>query len=174
MTKIIGITGLKRAGKNSVGKILLSHIDGVVMSFAYADPIKLVVSMCFPALDHLDKEEPCAAYGGLTQRQACQTLGTEWGRSLYTNVWIDKLNRDIAKWAPDVAIITDVRFPNEVADIKRQGGSIWKVDRPKVAQMHNDTHASEKYIGDIQHDVLVRNVGTLDDLEKEVLRLYHL
>jgi len=66
---------------------------------------------------------------------------------------------DMSRWC-----ITDVRFPNEAAFIKAQGGKVVKVVRPALEGKQGDTHASETSIDEIEPDVLLVNDGTLEDL----------
>ena len=74
----------------------------------------------------------------LTPRLALQTLGTEWGRRLYKNTWVDYLFEEVRK--SDAALmaqglppgrwcISDVRFPNEVFGALAHGGKVVKITR---------------------------------------------
>jgi predicted Zn-dependent protease with MMP-like domain len=122
------------------------------------------------------------AENGLQPRVALQTLGTEFGRTLYENVWVDYAGRiaqqllkggwvynkatglirsDVAR-CPDAVVITDGRFPNEVLAVKRRGGIAIKVVNP---EQPNTTvgiagHASETAqdaIPDRWFDAIVMN-----------------
>ena len=55
--------------------------------------------------------------GPMTAREVMQFVGTEVFRKMYNNVWVDATIRQIEKDSPSMAIITDVRFPNEVNGI---------------------------------------------------------
>lgn len=67
----------------------------------------------------------------LTPRLALQTLGTEWGRRLYENVWVDYLFDQVDRRSGDKFCISDVRFPNEVKGITSNGGVSLRLRRPK-------------------------------------------
>ena len=108
----------------------------------------------------------------LTPRKALQMLGTEWGRSLYPDTWVDYTLRiadriikegdlydaktgPIARWwdGPESSttrgiIIPDARFLNEIKKIKAYGGVVIKLQRPGVMglealQAGVANHASE-------------------------------
>jgi len=70
------------------------------------------------------------------------------------------------------AVVTDVRFQNEIDYIKAQGGLIVYIDRAgyggkiknhKSESLANDPNVKQKA------DLIINNLGTLEDLEKEVL-----
>jgi hypothetical protein len=70
----------------------------------------------------------------LTPRLALQTLGTEWGRRLYENVWVDYAFAQIEKMDGKRFCISDVRFPNEVRGIASNGGECFRIRRPKKVE----------------------------------------
>jgi hypothetical protein len=84
--------------------------------------------------------------GGLTPRKALQTLGTEWGRNFNSDMWIDAGIRATIKLLgggyaydrvkglvadeksqPELVVITDGRFRNEIVKVASMGGHTWKV-----------------------------------------------
>jgi hypothetical protein len=66
----------------------------------------------------------------LTPRYALQTLGTEWGRSCYENVWADFTVRRAIELVNPLVVITDCRFVNEARAVRVAGGEVWRVVRP--------------------------------------------
>ena len=73
-------------------------------------------------------------YNKLTPRMILQQLGTEVGRNIHPNIWINSLMKDyisdkhkLPNW-----IITDTRFKNEVEAIEDKGGFIIRVNRSIV------------------------------------------
>lgn len=131
----------------------------------------------------------------LTPRFALQRLGTEWGRACYEDVWIDYAVRvagemrenPFAKYdsvkgltyrttaykaaAGDV-IIPDVRFRNEFEAIRKAGGRVLKITRPGAGlEGAAGAHVSETESAgwkDQEFDHVIRNDGTLGDLEASV------
>lgn len=108
----------------------------------------------------------------LTPRKALQTLGTDWGRALYEDVWVDyglRRAKTLAEVSTNLfVIITDLRFLNEARKV-HEVGQVWRITRPGAA---GDGHASERDQDsrDIKPfiDVEILNNGTLDDLRKKV------
>lgn len=121
----------------------------------------------------------------VSPRVALQTLGTEWGRRLYTNVWIDAAFARIkaARHWDDVQgnmlgeapqdlppprnfVITDGRFLNEVRRSRELGGLTVKLTRG--LKESTDTHASEaefRSIPDSEFNLIFDNVAmSLEDL----------
>lgn len=87
--------------------------------------------------------------GGLNPRLALQTLGTEWGRCVSKNIWVDyakrtamellgggyRYERDIGLTtspgtAPGYVVITDGRFRNEIVSVLAMGGTAWRIVSP--------------------------------------------
>ena len=87
----------------------------------------------------------------LSPRYILQTLGTEFGRSVYPDTWIDYGINQAHKYLNDgldVVVITDVRFLNEAKEIREQNGEIWHLvrfeDKGAAAQQAGvQGHASE-------------------------------
>lgn len=105
----------------------------------------------------------------LTPRLILQLLGTEGGREvIHPNIWI---NATIGNLKPeDRAIVTDVRFPNEVEGIKKKGGIVIRVVRP--SKISTSTHPSETSLNDYKDwDYIITNDGTLEELEQKVITM---
>jgi len=101
----------------------------------------------------------------LTPRDILQQVGTDIGRNINQNVWVNALFNQITKksrW-----IISDVRFHNEVQAIKDRGGLLIKVIRPS----NNNTglHISETALDNFDgFDEVIINDGSLYDLIDKV------
>lgn len=129
----------------------------------------------------------------LSPRYALQKLGTEWGRDCYPDIWIEYAmrvaKRLLVKGAPIFydarfgirswrmsdpeeikgVVISDVRFPNEVAGLKKHGAKVVRVYRDTVKGLAGAAgqHASETLqdgIPDDLFDFILHNNGTLEDL----------
>lgn len=117
----------------------------------------------------------------LSPRIALQSLGTQWGRQLYNNVWIDAAFERIARadyearrkvgleYKPDYVtswVITDGRFLNEVRRSKELGGITVKLTRG--LKDSKDTHPSEaefRTIPDHEFSVILDNANiSLEEL----------
>lgn len=134
--KLIGFTGQKGVGKTTTAH----YLDGNV--FSLATPIKKMLStLVNPIYIYEEKEKPIPGWPKhLTGRFLLQTLGTEWGRTLWSDIWVTQLLDEI-KEVDGLCIIDDVRFENEANAIRKQGGLIYKIIRGGVE--NNDSHVSE-------------------------------
>ena len=96
--------------------------------------------------------------GQMTAREVMQHMGTEIFRKMNPNVWVEATMRRIQKEQPQMAVVCDVRFPNEVEAIQKAGGKVIKFLRNPHS--NEDQHASEKLLddkGDDYFDAIVDN-----------------
>lgn len=105
-----------------------------------------------------------------TIRQLLQKFGTEVGRSISPNLWVDALMNDYIKAKSDGYeedwIVTDVRFRNEAEAIRENGGILIRLNRNTG---FNDQHSSETALDDYENfDLIIDNNGTLDELIDKV------
>lgn len=129
----------------------------------------------------------------ITPRYILQYWGTEVCRNGFHNdIWIASLENKIRK-TNDNVVITDVRFPNEIASIKNAGGKVFRIKRgpdpswyedalahnqgptnmrwalSKMALNQANIHASEySWIGNKGIDAEIDNNGTIDDLYSQL------
>lgn len=127
----------------------------------------------------------------LTPRFALQTLGTEWGRTCYPNIWIETgirvaktlLSDHAMAYAPAVGLYTktpwkpedrnkgvvfsDLRFKNEFDAMKKAGAKLFRIFRPgedgtKLAGVKlHPSEEEQRSIPDSEFDVIIQNDGTL-------------
>ncbi len=112
----------------------------------------------------------------LTPRFTMLTLGTEWGRAMYANVWIDMTLRHIQKAFQtenkDRWIIADMRFQKEVDAIRKLGGTTVLIKRGVPSEhLWHATEAELLTIPDAMFDSVIDNNGTLDDLKTKAHEL---
>lgn len=176
MTKplLIGLTGYAGSGKDTVREILehRHEIDGI----AFADPIRDMLTALFDTIgvspewmtDRDRKEKPIPEIGA-SYRTLAQQLGTEWGRAIDPDLWLKIAGAKAAMYQRHDSrgvVISDVRFPNEAAWVKAQGGVIWKILRPGVEPVR--AHASEDLIASLPYDYVIDNSGSIDQLQHAV------
>lgn len=168
---IIGLVGLSRAGKDTAATYFT---EKGFKRYAFADPLKSVCKELFGFNnDQLygDGREIVDPRYNVTPRCLLQWLGetmrTDLGKAINqdtSNFWINKM-KDVEG---DI-IVTDVRYPNEGKAIQDRGGYLIYIKRD-VPRMD---HPSEQYVGMFPTDFTIDNNGTLDDLFKEVKRIYN-
>jgi len=199
---IIGIAGRRDdlssagSGKDEVAKFLVRHHDYVIVSFA--DEIKRTAMRWYDIDPSLlwgpsELRETYIERLGCTVRHLLQQIGTEVGRNVYKNTWVDYTLRVATRifesgynytreygvnftgrmsWSqPAGVVIPDVRWPaaNEGQAIKSVGGKLWLVVRPGTNQKAPPKHASETQpVPDEVFDRIIQNDGTLEALEHAV------
>lgn len=132
----------------------------------------------------------------LTPRWVLQHWGTEVCRQgFHDDIWIASLENKLRHSQDDV-VISDCRFPNEIAAIKRAGGQVvrvvrgpepewydaalafnrgetgnmrWATSRAKLDKLK--IHASETAWVGTKFDAVLDNNGSLDDLYAQVQQL---
>lgn len=177
---LIGLTGKKRSGKDTVADRLVSTHG--YTRFAFADIMKEMLLRIDPwvqwspvgngRLSRLvdlvgwerAKEEP-------EVRRLLQALGTEAGRALFgESFWIDRTFAQIAEFhshgmfPPRPVVITDVRFKNEADAVRAAGGLIVRLVRPDVVS--SDTHPSETDLDRYDYDEIIYNAYDLAALHR--------
>jgi len=80
--------------------------------------------------------------GPMTGREVLQYFGSDICRKMYENIWFDACIRRIRKDNPELALISDVRFPNEIKGVQDEGGIVFGLPRDIVNGQ--DTHSSEQ------------------------------
>lgn len=169
---IFGFTGAARSGKDTAAAFLQARLGGY--RYAFADPLRAMLLAGF-GIDMNElywqerKEEVIPAFG-VSPRQMMQTLGTEWGRKqVNTDVWLLLAKNQLFSRGPGM-IVTDVRFENEAAWVRKMGGVVIHVKRdeaPKVA-----AHESEQGVQVAElSDRILMNDGSLEDLQLQIFRL---
>lgn len=172
--KIIGFTGLKGSGKDTAAQMTGGQM------FAFASELKATARKWYGLSweqVYGDQKEVVDPKWGLTPREIMQRLGTEVARSIHPETWTRYLLDDripavmaIVLGPPRLAVITDVRFPNEVSAIHERGGHVIRINRLAAATNQYSAHESESHIRGLMVDYDIDNNGTLDELRSEVVR----
>lgn len=159
MTAIIAFAGRKQSGKTTCANAVYkaaSPLSCIIYNFA--DPLKTDICMNILGMSY----EQC--YGDdndkntntgliwqgkdLTAREVMQFVGTDIFRQMKHDVWAGATIEKIKSQKPDIAVIADCRFPNEVQAVKNAGGIVIKLTRNPF----NSTHASETALDENNYD----------------------
>ena len=200
--KLVALVGHAGVGKDTVASYMPAR------RFSFAEPLKRFCQEVFAFTDeqvfgssehrnrpdlrypracdygqcHGPGDESCPACKGqpvyLTPRYALQTLGTEWGRNCFPDVWavcgvrraLEYLRGPVDE---PIAVITDCRFVNEAKAVRDAGGEVWRIVRrnhflpPEILN-----HPSEQEQDTPEMEALISrtivNRGTLDELRAHV------
>lgn len=140
---IIGFVGLIGSGKDTAADYLVNSYGFRRDSFAAT--LKDAVAAVFgwdrellegrTATSRAWREEVDSwwanrlAMPDLTPRLILQLWGTEVGRrSFHEDIWIASLENKMRKTEENI-VITDCRFPNEIAAIRNAGGRVFRIKR---------------------------------------------
>jgi len=170
---MIGITGRARHGKDTGGKLLVQEFG--FQRIAFADKVRELALEINPLVsrygerlnEYVDSLGWEKAKQLITIRMTLQEYGASCRKVLGDDVWINAAFKDLDYTKNYV--VTDVRYPNEVAAIfNKHDGIIWRITRPNFDNGVDETHESEKFIPYLSpcHDII--NDGTLEDLENKV------
>jgi len=187
---LIGLMGPKGGGKDTVCGIIQEIVDPAPVRFAFADKLKEfayaldpLIDLNFPPIDPkvgdtlkyvrrlswiVDSYGWDEAKQFSDVRRLLQRLGTEAGRQvLRDDIWVSTIEASVGEAARTTgAVLTDVRFPNEIDLVRTLGGSLWRIDRPSAET--GDPHPSEVAWRSATPDVVIINDGPLEALEAAV------
>jgi hypothetical protein len=110
---------------------------------------------------------------GKTARQFLQYLGTDIMRKIKDTIWVDWTIKVINQEQSSLALIPDVRFPNEVDAIKKAGGIVIRLTR----DVYNDKHECEKSLDkdifdwDKFDEIIENKSSSLEDLQSKIKTL---
>lgn len=169
LPQLIGITGPAGAGKDTAANALLAEYGYTVYSLA--GPIKAALNVMFgwhPAKwkNRAWKEAPLSGIGASPRRLA-QTLGTEWGRAIHPDLWLELAREAIMGAEAPGVVIPDVRFGNEAEWIHERGGVVIRVVRPDATAV--EAHSSEAGLSGALIDAYIVNDGSIADLRRRTL-----
>ena len=125
-----------------------------------------------PGLHDLDKREKWS--GQMTAREFMQFFGTDVMRKMYPNIWVDNTIKKILAEGSELAVIPDVRFPNEVEAILANGGEVIRLSRV----YEEDGHQSETCLdsGNFDHSkftYVIENADIgIDGLLNKLTQIY--
>tara|TARA_R110000824_G_scaffold199900_4_gene383958 strand:- start:1524 stop:2393 length:870 start_codon:yes stop_codon:yes gene_type:complete len=92
--------------------------------------------------------------GRMTAREFLQYFGSDICRKIYQPIWTRRTLNEIETEEPQLAIISDCRFPNEIDAIHDSGGKVIHLTR----RPYEDSHVSENALsGWTDYDAVIDN-----------------
>ena len=205
---ILGICGLIGAGKDTIADYLVNIHEFKRESFANTlkDAVAHVFGWDRDLLEGRTKQSRAWREQrdewwsdrlgmDITPRWVLQFWGTEVARrSFHDDIWIASLENKLRKITDDV-VISDCRFPNEIASIKAAGGRVIRVcrgpdpawypyalavnegqknitwSRSRIALDRYHIHASETAWIGTEFDAVIENNSSLDALYQQITSL---
>ncbi len=161
---ILGITGRKRTGKDTVCQIVKEHFaPNKVVRISFADALKEEIGLAVgQTVSYIETHKD-------NFRLILQGWGTDFRRKLcsedyWIEKWLSKVNHAPVNCCGIVA--TDVRFQNEANAIRQLGGMMWRVERPDLKS--DDAHASETELSKVRVDDCFVNDGSVEQLTNKI------
>lgn len=175
---LIGIAGKKRSGKDTVADFLIEKFyPNQVIKLGFADEVKTIVARMVQSVDPRFLTAPTREVQKYIEankqlfRPLLQWTGTDYFRTVFgEDIWIKKFAQKILNLgdSTQIAIVTDIRFLNEVNFIKDAGGFLLKVSRNASATIgqSTDEHISETQLDSYRDfDYTIRNDLSLKSLD---------
>lgn len=104
-------------------------------------------------------------------REVMQQWGTEFRRAQDPDYWVKKMSSRVRYYAQsglcDKFVLTDVRFANEAALVRRIGTQLWQIKRPGTAP--TEAHVSEVTGEEFSPDAVINNTHDMRHLQQLVL-----
>jgi hypothetical protein len=199
--KIIGVCGLIGGGKGTVADILVKEHGFQKVSFAdslkdmiaavFGWPRHLLEGDTQESREWREQRDDWWAerlnLPWLTPRWVLQFWGTDVCReNFHEDIWIASLENKLRKTVDSPVgynniVIPDTRFPNEINLIRRLGGEVWAVQRGdypdwmvnllKNGEEPLDIHSSEWSWVNANMNHVIKNDGTIEDLQTAVANL---
>jgi hypothetical protein len=172
--KIIAFGYQKGSGKDTAGKfldILLRANNIKSCRASFADKLKDIAFQLYGWAGlkrgiyyetHRDQKEVVLPTLGLSPRDIWIQVGNKL-REVYQDTWIDFV---LQGTHCDVAIITDLRFPNEGYKLLELGATLIEMRRPGI-EVGTDP-AEVDLIGWSRWNYLIHNDGSLSDLNSKI------
>ena len=100
-------------------------------------------------------------------RQIMQWWGTDYRRHQHQNYWTAHMQGRINGWPGFSFVITDCRFEDEVALVRRNSGQLWRIERPGVS-VAPGAHVSETTGAEFLPSRVIDNGGSFAQLRERV------
>lgn len=174
MVKLIGFSGGYGVGKSTAIECL-KEIAQQVRLVKFAQPLYDMQGFIYERIARAYVPGP----DFIKDRKLLQWLGTDWGRNIDENLWVNIWKEEARRHLGHGAFIVcdDVRFDNEAETVRAMGGLVVKLTRPnndKHAQGGTGiaNHASEAGVRADLVNHTIANDGTLESFKTSLRKLY--
>jgi hypothetical protein len=164
--KLIAFTGKMGAGKTTAAQIMRENAFPV-FTVKFAKPLYDLQSIIY---EYLNMPEP------VKDRKLLQFLGTDWGRSIDSQIWIKRWQHEVrhlmSEFPGGYIICDDLRFQNEAEAVRNMGGTIIAIEGESRGEFVSEgkRHSSETDMKGIVPNITIKNDGTITRLKDKVLK----
>jgi len=175
--RVIGLSGKFGSGKDTAATLLQDALPGMHwkrISFAYLVKATVATLTSTSLADNLSDTGKQTIPRGFSHTLGTlqQRVGMALREHVDTNVWVQAAFAQVEPG--DNVLVTDVRFPNELAEIQqRWGGIVIRLEgrAPRADERRDPNHASETALDGAQFDAVIQNTGTLDELREALIKI---
>lgn len=160
---VIGLLGGKGSGKTTVAQYLASAYGA--RCYALADELKEIIRDVFELSEQQlhgtqEQKEAIDPRWGLSPRKLMERQGDALRRVYGDAFQTARLLAQIVQDGPHVAVISDVRYPHEIARV-RLAGVIWRVRHAPGMKQWPSSHSSESYWAraDVDAEIAPESIG---------------
>lgn len=149
---LIGFGHKARQGKNTAAVAVINATPHELHPrlYAFADALRAEVTHAIyqaGSVEQVIRHMRCPAWV-IPEHGKARTLlqwwGTNYRREQDQDYWVHRMVETLARHRPEVAVITDVRFPNEAEAIHKLGGYLVQVERTTMPDIDVPPHPSEQ------------------------------
>lgn len=166
----IALTGPRHSGKDTLADMLVAHHGFQKGSFAtpLKNHLQHIFGLSHDQLHDPQQKEAVDPRYGKSPREMMQLYGTNFMRNMIKDDFWTCQFEEMHRETP-LLVVSDLRFPNEEAMVRRHGGLVIGITRPSVSRASvSDVHESETQ--SISCDVVIENTGTPDQLYDRFLQ----
>ena len=181
---LIGFGHRARQGKNTAAQAVLEAcpLETQVHIYAFADALRTEVRRyCASLGGQFNLLEQFKEAGLMPEwvrfeepkpRSLLQWWGTDYRRAKDPDYWVKKLRKTLEEHKPEVALISDVRFPNEVDFIHSLGGYVVKCVRTGTPDVAVHEHPSEAVLDGYKGWDFTITAGTVEECQRQAVSIY--
>lgn len=183
--RIIALGGRKESGKDTFAELAQRYLPNTRI-IGFSDSLNDSLVTLNPIVEgELRYSDFVTKYGYMSAkthpevRRLLLFLGTEVGRELDEDLWVNQMRKRLDKAREDgidVVFITGVRYPNELGLLREVKADLVYVERPSIANAtegrlaQNTTHSSETSLSKQDFDHVVVNDSSFLSNTLDLLR----
>lgn len=151
---IVGLAGRAGSGKTTCARWLIERHGAV--EFSFAEPLKRVAQDVFGFSDEQvfgtqKEKEAIDPRWGISPRDALIRLGHSMRERVGNDVWLRACLDAVDRSGVALAVISDLRYPNEAEAVwRRKDGHVFRLHCPDAASVVDRNAPSERGVDEIE------------------------